>query len=156
MVVILSKAKDPCICFCRSSCFQVTQGFSLGPPRNSHKSGFSPWGMLHTMSDSQQPAKKWPLVLLGLNAIGAGAYVLLASRAWVIRQECEAGINSITGEPLVWFISIAPVIVVFFLLNVAWGTIILKRHQWKTGHMWLVAAAIWIVAAIIDFSHHQC
>jgi hypothetical protein len=112
--------------------------------------------MLHTMSDSQQPAKKWSLVLLGLDAIGAGVYVLLASRAWVIRQECEAGLNSVTGEPFVWFISIVPVITVFFLLNLAWGIIILKRRQWKTGRMWLAGAAIWIVAAVIDFSHHQC
>jgi hypothetical protein len=98
----------------------------------------------------------WPLVLLALNAIGASAYVFLASHAWVIPQECEAGINTTTGEPFVWFISIAPVIAVFFLLNLAWGTIILRRRQWKIGRMWLAAAAIWVVAAIIDFSHHQC
>ena len=108
------------------------------------------------MSNQPKPKNKWPLVLLGLNAIGAGAYVLLASRAWVIRQECEAGLNSITGEPIVWFISIAPVIAIFFLLNLGWGTIILKRRQWKIGRMWLTAAAIWIAVTIIDFSHHQC
>jgi hypothetical protein len=108
------------------------------------------------MSNQPKPNKKWPLVLLGLDAIGAGAYLLLASRAWAIRQECEAGLNSITGEPFVWFISTTPVVAIFFLLNLAWGTIILKRRQWKTGRMWLAASAIWIVAAIIDFSHHQC
>jgi len=108
------------------------------------------------MSNQPKPNKKWPLVLLGLNAIGAGAYVLLASRAWVIGQECATGLNSVTGEPFVWFSSIAPVIAVFFLLNLAWGIIILKRRQWKTGRMWLAGAAIWIVAAVIDFSHHQC
>jgi hypothetical protein len=108
------------------------------------------------MSSQPKPNKKWLLVLLGLNAIGAGAYVLLASRAWVIRQECRAGLNSVTGEPFVWFISIAPIIAVFFLLDLAWGSIIIKRRQWKTGRMWLAAVAIWIVAAIIDFSHHQC
>jgi hypothetical protein len=85
------------------------------------------------MSNQLKPNNKWPLVLLGLNAIGAGAYVLLASRAWMIRQECEAGLNSVTGEPFVWFISIAPVIAVFFLLNLAWGIIILNRRQWKTA-----------------------
>jgi hypothetical protein len=108
------------------------------------------------MSNLPKTNKNWPLVLLGLNAIGAGTYVLLASRAWVIRHECQAGLNSITGEPFVWFISIAPVIAVFFLLNLTWGTIILKRRQWKTGRMWSAAAAIWIVASIIDFLHHQC
>jgi hypothetical protein len=108
------------------------------------------------MLSTAESHKTWPLTLLALNAVGAISYVLLASRAWVIRQECEAGLNSLTGEPFVWFISIAPVIAVFVLLNLAWGTTILKRRQWKTGRMWLAAAAIWIVAAIIDFSHHQC
>jgi hypothetical protein len=108
------------------------------------------------MPNETNSRKSWPHVLLALNAIGAGAYVLLASRAWVIPQECEAGIHTTTGEPFVWFYSIAPVIAVFFLLNLAWGTVILRRGEWKTGRMWLAGAAIWVVAAIVDFSHHQC
>jgi hypothetical protein len=108
------------------------------------------------MSIETNSHKSWPVVLLALNAIGASAYVLLASRAWVIPQECAAGIQTITGEPFVWFASIAPVVAVFFLLNLAWGIVILRRGQWKASRMWLAAAAIWVVAAIIDFSHHQC
>jgi len=108
------------------------------------------------MSTETNSRKLWPPVLLTLNAIGASAYVLLASRAWVIPEECEAGIRTITGEPFVWFVSIAPVIAVFFLLNLAWGIVILRRGHWNTGRMWLAAAALWVIAAIIDFSHHQC
>jgi len=109
------------------------------------------------MSNQSNPSKKWPLILLALNAIGASAYVFLASRGgWVIPQECEAGIRTTTGEPYVWFFSIAPVISVFFLLDFAWGTMILVRRQWNTGLMWLATFAIWVIAAIVDFSHHQC
>jgi hypothetical protein len=108
------------------------------------------------MSEKINSRNSWSLVLLALNVIGAGAYVLLASRAWVIPQECKAEIHTTTGEPFVWFSSIAPVITVFFLLNFAWALMILRRRQWNTGRMWLAAAAIWIVAAIVDFSHHQC
>jgi hypothetical protein len=98
----------------------------------------------------------WSPTLLALNAMGASAYVFFASHAWVIPQECEAGIHATTGEPFVWFGSIAPVIAVFFLLNLAWGTMILIRRQRNTGRIWLAAAAIWVIAAVIDFSHHQC
>jgi hypothetical protein len=112
--------------------------------------------MLLTMSNETNSRKLWPLVLLTLNAFGASAYVLLASHARVIPQECDAGIHTTTGEPFVWFGSIAPVIAVFFLLNLLWGIVILRRGQWDSGRMWLAAAAIWVVAAIIDFSHHQC
>jgi hypothetical protein len=81
----------------------------------------------------------------------------LASRGgWVIRQECDAGINTTTGEPFVWFISVAPVIALFFVINLAWGVLILKRRLWNTGRTWLKAAAIWVIAILIDFSHHQC
>jgi hypothetical protein len=109
------------------------------------------------MSNDTNSHKSWPIVLLALNAIGASVYVLLASRGgWVIRQECEAGINTTTGEPFVWFGSIAPAVTIFFLLNLAWGVMILRRRQWIAGRMWLATAAIWMIAAYIDFSHHQC
>src|ERR1035441_6499012 len=65
------------------------------------------------MSHATNSSKRWPLLMLALNAFGASAYVLLASNAWVIPQECEAGIRTITGEPIVWFISIAPVVAAF-------------------------------------------
>jgi hypothetical protein len=100
--------------------------------------------------------KTSPITLLTINAIGAVGYVLLASRAWVIPQECEAGINTTTGEPLVWFSSIAPIITIFFLFNAVWGMVVLKHKQWAAGRMWLGSAALWLIAAFIDFSHHQC
>jgi hypothetical protein len=108
------------------------------------------------MSYATDSHKTWPIALVGMNAIGATVYVLLASSAWVIPQECDAGIRTITGEPFVWFAAIAPVIAIFFLLNLAWGIKILLRRQWNIGRMWLAAAAIWLVAVVIDFSHHQC
>jgi len=109
------------------------------------------------MSQQTNPSKKWPVILLTLNVIGAIAYVHLASRGgWVIRQECDAGIRTITGEPFVWFSSIAPVIAIFFVLNLTWVIIILRHRQWIPGRMWLATAAIWLTAAYIDFSHHQC
>ena len=78
-----------------------------------------------------------------------------ASRGgWAIRQERAAGINTTTGEPLIWFLSIAPVIATFLVLDIAWGVTILARRQWKGGQLWLLSALMWTVAAAIDFAHH--
>jgi hypothetical protein len=99
-------------------------------------------------------SKPGGLALIVLNAIGAIVYVFRASPSWAIPQERAAGINSITGEPFVWFAGILPVAAVFFLLNLIWGSLILVRGRWKSGSFWLLAALIWCVAIGIDFAHH--
>jgi hypothetical protein len=98
----------------------------------------------------------WSISLLASNIIGAIIFVLLASHAWVIPEECAAGINTTTGEPFVWFSAVVRVIPLFCLINLIWGVLILKRRQWTAGRFWLASAAIWLIAAYIDFSHHQC
>ena len=42
----------------------------------------------------------------------------------------------------------------FFLVNITWGVIILVRHQWSGGRLWLLTAMLWFIAVAIDFSHH--
>jgi hypothetical protein len=95
---------------------------------------------------------KWSVALLSLNLVGAVIYVVLSSRGWVIPQ--ERGLNSVAGEPFVWAISIAPVCGVFLVLNLAWGTFILVRKQWRSGMFWLLTIPLWVIAAAIDFAHH--
>jgi hypothetical protein len=104
------------------------------------------------MSKNKQPAKVWSMTLLIANVIGAAIYLLRSSPAWAIPE--EKGLNSTTGEPFVWFIGILPVIVIFSLINIIWGSIIVKRHQWTGSRFWLLSAAIWLVAAGVDFAHH--
>ena len=83
------------------------------------------------------------------NVVGAILYLFAASRGgW--REE---GIDSVTGEPLVWFGNVVPIIGIFLLINIAW-TIILSRRHWSGGRYWLSAAVVWIVAIGIDFAHH--
>jgi uncharacterized membrane protein len=73
-------------------------------------------------------------------------YVFAASRGgWAIPQERTAGINTTTGEPFIWFSSIAPVVTVFIVINVAW-MIILSRRRWSGGRYWLLAAGVWVAA----------
>ena len=98
-------------------------------------------------------AQPIPLALLLLNVIGAFAYLIRASSAWAIPQERETGIHSITGEPFVWFLAIVPIVAFFFLLNVVWGAVIVRR-QWQAVGFWLLTALVWLGVAAIDFAHH--
>jgi hypothetical protein len=91
-------------------------------------------------------------VLLALNLVGAIVYVCLASLSWAIPQ--EKGLHSQTGKLFVWAAAAIPIFAIFFVINVAWGTLILVRRQWPRGYSWLLTVLIWLVAAVIDFAQH--
>jgi hypothetical protein len=94
------------------------------------------------------------VALLVANALGAILYVFSASRGgWAIPAERAAGIHSVTGEPFIWFMHVLPIVALFFAINVAW-TVVLGRRRWNGGRFWLLAAAVWVVAIVIDFAHH--
>ena len=99
-------------------------------------------------------AQRWSIVLLALNFIGAVVYVVRASPSWVIPQEREAGLHSVTGEPYVWASGVIPICAAFLLLNLTWVVFIIARRQWQSGIFWLSTIAIWMVAMAIDFAHH--
>jgi hypothetical protein len=90
--------------------------------------------------------------LIAFNFVGAIVYVCLASRAWTIPR--ERGLHSATAEPFIWFLSVAPIVAIFFVVNVIWGVLILVRRRWRSGYLWLLTALIWLVAAVTDFAHH--
>ncbi len=99
-------------------------------------------------------ARRWSLALLVLNFIGAVLYVVRASNGWVIPQERKLGLHSVTGEPYVWAMSIAPVCAVFLMLNLTWGVFILARKGWQNRIFWPLTIPIWLAAVVIDFAHH--
>jgi hypothetical protein len=101
-------------------------------------------------------SRAWPHPLITINLIGAFLYLLAASKAWVIPSECEAGIHATSGEPFVWFLSIVPIVAALLLLNLVWGIVLLRRRHPNTGRICFAIAAFWTIAAMIDFSHHQC
>ena len=94
------------------------------------------------------------IALLFANVVGAIGYVMAASRGgWAIPAERAAGIYTTTGEPFIWLSNILPIVAIFLVINVAWA-IILARRQWNGGRFWLLAAAVWLAAVVIDFAHH--
>ena len=94
------------------------------------------------------------LSLLACNVTGIAAYLVLASRAWAIPEERALGMNSTTGEPFVWAMSVFPIYAVFLLLNCIWGVRLLRRHDWRSGRFWVVTCGLWLGAVVIDFAHH--
>jgi hypothetical protein len=107
---------------------------------------------LGSMTCKSFPGRPRDYALLAFNLLGAIVYVCLASRSWAIPQ--ERGLHSGTGEPFVWGLSVVPIFTIFFVVDVVWGGLILVRRRWPSGYLWLLAALIWLVAAVIDFAHH--
>jgi hypothetical protein len=94
------------------------------------------------------------IAFLVANVVGATLYVFAASRgSWAIPEERAAGINTTTGEPFVWVLSILPIVAMFLVINLAW-TIILARRHWSGRRFLLLAAVVWLAAIVIDFAHH--
>jgi len=94
------------------------------------------------------------LSLLTFNGVGMAVYLVLASRAWAIPEERALGLNSTTGEPFVWALSIFPIYVFFLLLNCIWAVRLLRRHDGRSGRFWIVTFCLWLGAVVLDFAHH--
>jgi len=107
------------------------------------------------MNASKPRLRLTPIVsatLLALNIVGAILYDWRTSLAWVTPADRE--LNSNGAAPFVWFAAALPIVVVFFLLNVSWGTLLIWRRDWRSGRSWLMLLPVWLVAIAIDFYHH--
>jgi hypothetical protein len=93
------------------------------------------------------------IALWVVNLVGALAYLYAASSAWAIPEERAQWINSITGEPIVWFVRAVPILAGFSVLNFFWGAYICAKRRWPVGYFWLTSFALWIIALWIDFAH---
>jgi hypothetical protein len=92
------------------------------------------------------------LLILIVNAAVASLYVWRSSLGWVIPE--EKGLNSTTAEPFIWAFAVFPVLAIALLINLIWGVIIFRRHQWRSGRTWLCIGVVWLVAIAMDFAHH--
>jgi hypothetical protein len=108
-----------------------------------------------TATEVRDPFALWlSAALLAVNVLGVLLYLKLASAAWAIPEERAAGINTVTGEPFVWALSVVPVWGTFLLVNVAW--MVVSRWRGRRIHpiSWLVVVVGWVIAVVIDFADH--
>jgi hypothetical protein len=43
---------------------------------------------------------------------------------------------------------------VFFLANIVWGVLLLRKRESKRWLWWLFTGCAWLLALYFDFSHH--
>ncbi len=95
--------------------------------------------------------KSLDIMFMAANAVGIVLYLVLASRGWRIPQ--EHGMVPVTGEPFVCVLAV-PLLGVFLLADIVWGSLLLRDTEFKRRLWWLVTAAVWVLAIGIDFSRH--
>ncbi len=99
-------------------------------------------------------AERLSLAVLALNVLGVIAYLLWASQTWVIPQ--ERGMSTTTaGDALVWGAFVLPLFAAFFIVNLAWGSLIIFQRRWRTGRLWLATFFVWMGAIVIDVVRHH-
>jgi hypothetical protein len=92
---------------------------------------------------------------LAYNLAGSAAYVFAASRGgWRIPAEQAAGIDTLTGEPFIWFLNVAPIILLFLVMNLAVAAYMRRRPSGVSGWIWMLVVMTWSIAVFIDFAHH--
>lgn len=95
------------------------------------------------------------VVLVLVNLGGAVFFDWRVSTTWVISEEREAGLHAATmGDAFIWMMIALPIFLCFFVLNLGWGTVILRYKQWRSGRLWLTAFLVWLIALAIDHVHH--
>jgi len=99
-------------------------------------------------ADEKRVADRWGVSLLIINVAGAAGYVLAASHGWVDPPV------PVAGEPLIWAFYVFPIWAVFLLVNVTWGSFVLRPRHLRRGFWWLMTVPVWFVAMAIDFAHH--
>lgn len=90
------------------------------------------------------------------NVLGVATYLYLVSHmgVWYIPEERAAGIYSVTGEPFVWSLIVAPIWGTFLLINLIWAVTIIAKKRWRNAILWSAVACMWLVAVVIDYAHH--
>jgi hypothetical protein len=95
---------------------------------------------------------------LALNALGAAAYLAVASLGWVEPALADLPEAHGGGAAFVWFLSAVPVILVFAALNLAvlaWALGAWRKvGSWPFSKLAWLILPLWLCAAIVDFAHH--
>lgn len=96
--------------------------------------------------------KTGSIVLILLNALGAGGFLWVASKTWPIPE--EAGLCSMSGEPVIWMALCLPLFIFTMIVNTVWWLVARRvrstvnpRRRWPARAL---VAVLWVLAIGVD------
>jgi hypothetical protein len=94
---------------------------------------------------------------LAVNLIGTFTFLVVASRSW-IEPELANIPGASGGQGLVWFLTVAPILLFFVVFNIAtfgWAsTRHFRKGAWPLYKLAWLSVPIWLCAVFVDNMHH--
>ncbi len=98
-----------------------------------------------------------PIALTAVNGAGIALYLYLSSKTWLPPQERGHGLPVSGGDSIYWVMTALPVLLLFFLLNIAWLIYRATRKSEGGGNRIVIPFGLvglcWI--AVVLFDHHM-
>jgi uncharacterized BrkB/YihY/UPF0761 family membrane protein len=102
---------------------------------------YKDWGL------NVKKSKYWLLA----NVVGLVGFFYFSSRLW--SPTGEKGLLGGPGDPLIWAISILPILLVITVINLVWLFKLLfrvKKESWRVLMAWVLVVIIWFCALWYD------
>jgi hypothetical protein len=94
---------------------------------------------------------------LATNFVGASVFLLIASRSWIEPELADIP-GASGGQGIVWFLSIAPILLFFVSLNfttLCWAIVSRFEHgQWPLSKLSWLSVPVWLCVVFLDNAHH--
>lgn len=93
-------------------------------------------------------------ICIFLNGVGVPLYLYLSSRLWA--PNGQAGLRGGPGDPIVWGLTVLPILVVFCIINLIWLRSIflrwLRTKKFSVVIVYLLVSTAWCSAIIYSNS----
>lgn len=90
-----------------------------------------------------------------INLVGMIVYLYFSSWGWPVSG--EQGFIGGAGDPIVWALSVFPVLVICLLVNIGWlirlSLEIYRHGGWASVPIFLIVATLWAASIEIDHLH---
>ena len=92
-----------------------------------------------------------------INFGAAILFLAVSSHFWAPKELADIP-GAGAGDPIIWGLTIFPMLVIIALVNIAWLTAncvwFLKTKHWNFTAYYLLVPLMWAIALYIGYSHH--